>query len=186
MVKCYIKTAEEQLRKAFASYQRDWDTRLTFFLLAYRASTPDTTDLTPGSLVFGRELLLSCDLLFGHRQTIKRPTINHAANLVDHLHDIHNYARQHLKLASKQMKTRYDRLANCAGYHEGDRAWVYHPTRMKGKSPEHQPSWEGPCKRVTLINNVVYRIQKYPRSRIMVVHPERLAPYQGTARDERP
>jgi hypothetical protein len=42
------------------------------------------------------------------------------ADLVDHIHDINNYARQHLKLASDQMKTRYDKLANYAGYHEDD------------------------------------------------------------------
>jgi hypothetical protein len=33
-------------------------------------------------------------------------------HLEDHLHDIHNYVRQHLKLASDWMKTRYDKLAN--------------------------------------------------------------------------
>jgi hypothetical protein len=37
-----------------------------------------------------------------------RPTSGHAANLVDHLHDIHNYARQHLKLASDRMRTPSD------------------------------------------------------------------------------
>jgi hypothetical protein len=38
---------------------------------------------------------------------------------VDHLQDIHN-TRQHLKLTGDRVKARYDRLANCAGYHEGD------------------------------------------------------------------
>jgi hypothetical protein len=32
----------------------------------------------------------------------------------------------------------------------------------------------------------VYRIQKNPRSRMMVVHLDRLASYQGAARDELP
>jgi hypothetical protein len=36
----------------------------------------------------------------------ERLTADHAADLVDHLHDIHNYSRQHLKLASDRMKTR--------------------------------------------------------------------------------
>jgi hypothetical protein len=31
---------------------------------------------------------------------------------------------------------------------------------------------------------VIYTIQKTPRSRMMVVHLDRLAPYQGVARDE--
>jgi transposase InsO family protein len=43
MVERYIKTIEEHLWKVVASHQRDWDERLFLFLLAYRASTHDTT-----------------------------------------------------------------------------------------------------------------------------------------------
>jgi hypothetical protein len=100
------------------------------------------------------------------------------------MHDIHQYARQNLKLAIDRMKTRYDKLANSAGYQEGDRVWLYHPTHMKGKSLKLQSSWEGPYKVVKRINDVVYRIQKNPRSRMMMVHLDRLATYQGAARDE--
>jgi hypothetical protein len=50
---------------------------------------------------------------------------------------------QLLKLASDWMKTRYNRLANCVGYHEGDRVWLYRPTRTKGKSPKLQSTWDG-------------------------------------------
>jgi hypothetical protein len=64
MVKRHIKTVEEHLQKIVASHQRDWDSRISIFLLAYRASTHDATDLTPASLVFGRKLRLPCQLLF--------------------------------------------------------------------------------------------------------------------------
>jgi hypothetical protein len=53
------------------------------------------------------------------------------ANLVDHLHDIHNYAYQHLKLASDWMKTHYDKLANCVTHHEDKNIRLYRQTRMK-------------------------------------------------------
>jgi hypothetical protein len=142
--------------------------------------------LTLASIVFGREFQLPCDLLFGTPPYKERPTIDHAANLVDHLHDIHSYARQHLKLAIDQMKTRYGRLANCVGYHEGNKVWLYCRIHMKGKSPKIQSPWEGPYSAVTWINDVVYRIQWNPTLRMMVVHLDRLAPYQGTAQDERP
>jgi hypothetical protein len=94
---------------------------LPLFLLAYRASTHDTTGFTPARLLFGRELRLPSDLLFGTPPELDRPTIEHAVNFVDHLRDIHNYARQHVRLASNRMKTRYDKLADCAGCQEGDR-----------------------------------------------------------------
>jgi hypothetical protein len=90
-------------------------------------------DLTPASLMFERELWLPCDLLFGVYPDKELSTIDHAADLVDHLHDIHNYVRQHLKLANEGMKTRYVRLANCARYHEGESVWMYRQTRTKGK-----------------------------------------------------
>jgi hypothetical protein len=59
-------------------------------------------------------------MLFGATLDKERFTIDHAASLVDRLYDIHNYARQHLKLTSDRMKTGHDRLANCEGYREGD------------------------------------------------------------------
>jgi hypothetical protein len=163
VVERYIQTVEEHLRKVVASHQRDWDKRLSLFLLAYRASTHDTTGLTPARLVFRRELRLSCDLLFWVLPDKERPTTDHAAGLVDHLHDIENYARQHLKLASDRMKIRYDKLANSAGSQEGDRVWLYRPTSTKGKLQKLQSSWEGPYKIVDRINDVVQRIQKNPR-----------------------
>jgi hypothetical protein len=51
--------------------------RLPVFLLAYRASTHSTTDTTPASMVFGRELHLPYYLLFALPPTSssrRRPT----------------------------------------------------------------------------------------------------------------
>jgi hypothetical protein len=160
MVERYIETVEDNLRKVVASHQRDWDERSHLFLLAYKASTHDSAGSTPASLLFGRESQPSCDLLFGASPDKERPTTDHAADLVDHQRDIHQYARRHLKLASDRMRTRYDKLANFAGYHEGDRVWLYRPTLTKGKSPKLQSSWEGPYKVVVGLNDVVYRIQR--------------------------
>jgi hypothetical protein len=155
-------------------------------LLAYRASIHNSMGLNPASLMFRRELCLPCKLLFGAPPDKEQPTIDHTADLVDRLHNIQNYAHQHLKLAGDRMKTRYNRLANCVGYHEGDNVWLFRPTRTKGKSPKLQSPSEGPYRLVTWMNDVVYRIQQNPRSRMMAVHLDCLAPYQGTTQDERP
>ena len=64
MVERYVKTIEENLRKVVSNHQRDWDDRLPLFLLAYRASTHQTTGVTPANMVFGREPRLPCDLKF--------------------------------------------------------------------------------------------------------------------------
>jgi hypothetical protein len=59
MVEHYIKTIKEHLQKVVASHQRDWDERLPLFLVAYKASTHNTTGFTPARLVFRRELPIS-------------------------------------------------------------------------------------------------------------------------------
>jgi hypothetical protein len=164
MVECYNKMVEKHLWKINESHQRDWDARLPIFLLAYRASTHR----------------LPCDLLFGAPPNKEWPTVDHAINLVGHLQDIYNFARQHLKLASDQMKSCYDRLTNCAGYHKCDRVWLHRPTRTKGKLPKLQSSWKGPYKIVIWKNDVVHRIRWNPRL-LVVVHLDQLTPYQGTA-----
>jgi hypothetical protein len=157
-----------------AWHRRDWDARLTLFLLAYRAFTHETRVWTQQSLVFGRELRLPWDLLFGTPINKKRLTIEHGANLVDHLHDTYNYARQHLKLASDRIKTRYDKLANCAGYHERQR-WLYRPSSnpvggpIQGGHPDKWSDIQGPAER----KNEVHGVLMY-----------RLLPCYGAARDE--
>jgi hypothetical protein len=76
----------------------------------------NTSGLTTASLVFGRELRLPSDLLFGAPPDKERPTIDYAADLVAHLRGIHTDARQHLQVASNRMKIRHSKLTNCAGY----------------------------------------------------------------------
>lgn len=155
MVERYVKTMEEHLRKVVSAHHRKWDQRLPI-LLSYRASTHQTTGLTPANMLFGRKLRFPCDLLFRAPRDKEESMIENAANLVEKLHDIHSFARQHIKVASVRMKARYDHLANSAGFQEGDRVWLYRPTRTKGKSPKLLRSWEGPYI-ITRINEVTYR-----------------------------
>jgi hypothetical protein len=56
-------------------------------------------------------------------------------DLVHRLHDIRHYAPQHFKVASDRMKARYDRLANSTGFQEGNKVWLYRPTRTRGRPP---------------------------------------------------
>jgi hypothetical protein len=100
MVKQYVKTVEEHRRMVISMHQRDWDERLPIFLLAYKASTHETTDMMPASMLFMRELHLSCDLLFRALLNKEQSMTDYVVDFVNRLHDIHHYAYQHLKVAS--------------------------------------------------------------------------------------
>jgi hypothetical protein len=82
MVERYLKTVEEHLRKVVSSHQWDWDERATLFLMAYRASTHETTGMTTANMVFGRERRLPCDLMFGSPPDKEQTVTDYAADLV--------------------------------------------------------------------------------------------------------
>jgi hypothetical protein len=84
MVKRYVKTVEEHLRKVVSTHQRYWDERLPIFLLTYLAPNHETTRMTHANMVFGRKLHLPCDL-FGAPSDKEVSTINYAANLNERL-----------------------------------------------------------------------------------------------------
>jgi hypothetical protein len=106
-------------------------------------------------MVFGMELRLPCDLSFGAPPDKGHSTTNYVTEIVDLMHAIHQYICRYSKVFNEKMEARYDRLANFAGFYEGVQVWLYPATRTRGKSPKLQPSWEGPCKVITQINDVV-------------------------------
>ncbi|GFT63338.1 retrovirus-related Pol polyprotein from transposon 412 [Trichonephila clavipes] len=130
-------------------------------------------------MLFGRDLRLPCDLLFG------RPPVTHSSpeeyvqNLQARFEDVHNLARERINLRTEKMLTRYDTKATGHQFKEGDKVWFYNPTRRKGLSPKLQSHWDGPYTILKIINDVVIRIRKSTNSKPRVVHYDRLAPYYG-------
>jgi hypothetical protein len=49
-----MKTVKEHLRKVISAHWRERDEKLPVFLLAYRASSHETTSITPAGMVFER------------------------------------------------------------------------------------------------------------------------------------
>jgi hypothetical protein len=80
-----VRTVEVHVWKMVSTHERDWDERLPILVLPYRASTHNTTGMTPANMVFGRELRLPYDL-FGALPN-KVSTTDYAANLAERLHD---------------------------------------------------------------------------------------------------
>ncbi|XP_075168511.1 uncharacterized protein LOC142240690 [Haematobia irritans] len=178
MVERFNRTLEEHLRKVVDNGQRDWDDHIPKFLLSYRSAIHDSTSRTPAKVLFGTEFKLPGDLIFGAtpNELAMEETSNDIPNTFG---KVHESVRNKIKMVSNRMKARYDRAANTEGFSEGQLVLLFNPQRKKGLCPKLQTQWEGPYKVIKKINDVVYRIQKddSPRSKMKVVHLERLAPY---------
>lgn len=175
MVERFNRTLEEYLRKVVSSHQKDWDEHIPKFLMAYRSAVHDSTLRTPAKILFGTDLKLPGDLEFGVQPASTKETTQEQENL----HELHEFVRSRIKMTSDKMKARYDRAANSDGFNEGQLVLLYNPQRKIGLSPKLQTHWDGPYRIIKRLNDVVYRIQKHnsPRSKMKVVHLERLAKY---------
>jgi transposase InsO family protein len=180
MVERFNRTMAQHLAIFIEKNQKDWDRHLPFLLMAYRSATHESTGFTPASMLFGRELRLPCDLLFGRPEETQRSPSQYVDGLSDRLDNVHRWARGKIFIASEKMKAHYDTRCNEAKFKEGDYVWLFNPQRKKGLSPKLQKAWEGPYKVLKRLNDVVYRIQRSPWARPKVVNLHRLAPYHGS------
>ena len=180
MVERLNRTLEAQLSIFVDDHQTDWDTYLPMLMMAYRTAVQETTRCSPAKLMFGRELKLPIDLLYGRPAEERRGSVTpYAENLLKTLEDTHDFARRRLELASDRMKSYYDSKCSQRQIRIGDAVWLHNPQRKKGISPKLSRPWQGPYIVTKCINDLIFRIQLGPKTKPKVVHHNRLWKYQG-------
>ena len=94
------------LSKYVSADQRDWDDYIPVLMFAYRSSTHESTGQTPSMLMFGREVELPIDILYGlHRADPLSPSA-YVEALKERMHIVHDLARkQMLKASDRQKRT---------------------------------------------------------------------------------
>ena len=65
MVERFNRTLENQLAIFVEHHQKDWDDHVPLLMMSYRSAVHESTKQTPAKLMFGREVNLPLDLLFG-------------------------------------------------------------------------------------------------------------------------
>ena len=173
------------LSKFVAENQRDWDSHLPILMMAYRSAVHETTSFTPCELMFGRQIDLPIDLQLGRpeQESGYQNKTEYVQHLQARLDRVHAFVRGNMKLGSERHKRYYDHKAQNRGFERGDPVWLHNPRRKKGRTPKLQRPWEGPYLVTSRLDDLIYRIQKGPRSKPMVVHVDRLKKYQGDSFD---
>ena len=151
--------------------------------MAYRASVHDTTKFTPFHLMFGREVRLPIDVMFGKTPDPVQEHTEYARELRARLENAFGLVREHTRAAQKRQKDRYDRWASGGRYEVGDRVWLHSPAVPRGQSPKFHRPWTGPFVVIKVLSDVTYRVQsekpKPGRCRQrFVVHFKSLAKHQ--------
>ena len=155
------RTLITTLRTYAHDHPTSWDEHLQLALLAYRTAVQKSTNFTPSQLMFGREIRLPPDIIYGLPPTC-HPTTTHAyARALEHtLRDVYHRARQHDNHAHRYQKKYYDRRARDQCFHKGDRVWLLDTVLQPGESSKLHRPWKGPFI-VTKIDGTSHDIVPY-------------------------
>ena len=144
-------------------------------MMAYRSSVHEATTFTPYFMMFGREICLPIDIMFG-TQVDQEPLTHgsYAATLRAKTENAYHIVRTRMQRVQKRTKDYYDKNVTGSVFERGDRVRVYQPCTSKGQTRKLWRPWTGPYRVVKKISDVVYRVQLEGGRKRKVVHFNRL------------
>ncbi|CAI5656958.1 unnamed protein product [Oreochromis niloticus] len=159
----------------------DWDLMIPYAVMAYRATKHSATGFTPNFMMFGRELSEPVDLVAGlPPDPDNQPSApEYVQQMLERLELAHLITREALRESVMRTKRQYDKNCCHTQYKTGDPVWylIKGTRHIKNKVKKFLPSYEGPFFVLGQLDDLVYRIQKNPRSKMKVVHHDQLKHY---------
>jgi len=152
----------------------NWENTLPWVLLSYRASEHSVTGYSPAKCLFGKELSLPIDLLYGCPNENSFSPNHYVQELKYTLHTVHSNVRKHIKTAQENTGKYMGRAPPVKELVPGQKVLVLDPSRKVGISPKIQSKWKGPAEVLSRISMWVYRIRW--KGKTFVRHRDHLCP----------
>ena len=182
MIERMNRTILSMLAKYVNVNQKNWHEPLPLLMMAYRSTVHDSTKFSPNFLMFGRELQLPTDIVYGIT-SIRQPQVGrseYVQHLLESGEEVFDMVRKNLKRACESQKKQYD--VHSQDKHKfdiGDLVWFYDPTKKKGLSPKLQAKWRGPCRVLNKTSDVVRTVTLDAKGTVRTIHVDRLKPFTG-------
>ena len=139
------RTLITTLRSYGHDHPTSWDEFLPLALLAYRTAVQKSTDFTPARLMFGRELRLPPDVVYGLPPACQPTSSNQYIRSLDAaLQDTYQRCRQHDSCSHRYQKDYYGRRSSSKKFKVGDRVWLLNTVIKPGESSKLHRPWTGP------------------------------------------
>ena len=177
LIERFNRTLLDMLAKAVRERPFDWEEHLPRLCLAYNSSVHPTTGYAPFYLMFGRQVRMPVDLMYGNPNSRTTTVPQYVASLRSSLTAAYDQVRNTMMTSLSRQKDLYDRKAHGEPFHSGDLVWLHTPAVPRGHSKKLHCPWTGPYRVVARLSDAVYRIQHLQlRRKRLVVHFDRLKP----------
>ena len=135
LVQRFHRTLVKMLSKTFERTGKDWDQKLPYVLFAYRTSVQESTQESPFLLLYGRDPYLPTENTLS--VPVARCTLDvgsYQEKLVTSLGEAWEVAREQIKRAQERQHRNYNRHAQPAPLHVGDRVFFHVPSAKRGNA----------------------------------------------------
>eukprot|EP00731_Ephydatia_muelleri_P019467 Em0012g292a len=160
MMERFNRTLLSMLRMAAMDDETNWDLRIQCLMLAYRTSIHEATKHTPFSLMFGREVQLPIDVMYGLPACTEQP-VNvplFVKDLRKWMSEAYERVRSHLSSEQRRHKQIYDVKVAGKPFTRGSKMWM-----------EKNPSWLTTLETMEKQWNLLQRQMSKPK---ILPHPQ--------------
>jgi len=166
------------MAKVVGIKQKKWVEFLPFVTAAYNSTVHGSASFSPNFLQFSRELISSVDIAFGCPRPLSCTPNDYAFHVRERMAEAYALVRIHMQQCAQVNKQAYDCRVNPVSFQSGDLVWYFCPRTPLGTSPKWTRHFSGPFRVVRKINDVNYVIRASAKSKLKVVHVNKLRLYK--------
>ena len=175
LVERFNRTLLDMLAKSVRDRPFEWEDHIRHLCLAYNTSVHPTTGYSPFFLMFGRQVRMPVDLMYGTPTASPVAVPEYVSNLRTSLTSAYERVRATMGTKLDRQKEFYDEKVHGDPFQEGDLVWLNTPAVPRGQSRKLHNPWSGPYRVVARLSDAVYRVQHTQiRRKRHVVHFDRL------------
>ena len=175
MVERFNRTLLNMLATAATEHPFDWESHLRHLCMAYNTSVHPTTGYTPFYLMYGRQVRMPIDVMYGTPTPNPTSPSEYADDLRKKLENAYQKVREQMGHKLDRQKDLYDKRVHGKLFEAGDLVMLFSPVVPRGCPRKLHRPWTGPFKIVNRLSDVTYRIQDvHSRRHRLVVHFNRL------------
>lgn len=155
------KTLGDRLKALIHDHGPDWEEHIPAALLTIRTSRNRISGFTPARMVFGKELRLPIDMVYGAPGSEPLPQTEYARKLAARMRLAYQQVRMNQELHVERMHQTYN--SRNQSMNVGDLVWLYTPRSDPELNRKFQSYWTGPWKIKRFITNVLLDVETHGR-----------------------
>ena len=131
--------------------------------IAYNTSVQATTGYTPFYLMYGRQIRMPVDLMYGTPSPQATTTTEYASRMKKDLEVAYQNVRENMGQRLDRQKELYDLCIHGTPFEMGDKVWLLCVAVPRGCPKKFHNQWKGPFQVIKRISDVTYQIQNLRR-----------------------